>query len=973
MPQIISRHIPANLGATPPSTPASTGSLDSKSVNKADSPASASTLAKRNELSSRHLGIDKKNVTAKKTEAQVYTRDLVAILFGLKNLISRASSEGLSKNRTEKLSGQLREIAKLVQNSNGKSETLSTKEIALISLHFENIGHTLPHQKASAELKELTSLLGKNLASTWLQQERAANISQWTQSQAPSFKPGAASAQSLSLGVNAGVSLLSLPGAEHVGPYINAGIAGSIGRATTADDDGGMFADKSASVSGKISAGANIAFGSHLGVKAGGEVQYRRTRSATKIYAGPKQYAETEMHHQSSLSRNSYIPIKLNKITKAFKSLFHGKSEMQKIDAIQQQAVNGQQRLTHLLGKLGLETHLQAIAPKHARVNVDHYDLTSRHAKAEAIASVGLPSLKTAVGGGSITLSQTYGDIGIHVPKNFTEAIKENRQRLNELPTNYYSHAKNLIASTPKTQSAGTALNALGLLESDVKSYFNAVKEYDYQRSIGRTANPEQLKCQRQLKHTIEQRWGAIGRHQFIQFAAASHAYLADIISQSSAQLNPEQTNRSNTLISTLASRIYTPDINHSPRRLDKLINFDKQFVIKLDDNKVSFNLSAGPLSGTLDITHKNRHHPSMLREGKYIDISFTLTASAGTGTMNFIKDLNKKIGAQIDKSLAAQGIKNIDQYSIVPTTSKGISGTYMLRFFKPTHDQYQGESSYRKLFSRTLGTISNDADISLNANVAPSVSAGVNIGVSKSATRVLSETLGTQDLTYPTMMYKSFFERNDKDSNNDEWQDFTIQHQTELAQLFKHLGNPNERVYRDAQAMLNQHIDLANATADKDIIASANELKDDFTSAMQNVFKEPKNTAAIEAAQEQFNGLLESQVSVVNSAFSSRLEDKASVLSVNSALSPVSALINKITGRAAIEEIQQVPSRLTPSAHQQEVIDKQNMIQSYITPSAPTLEDIYLQDAVQAYTIPSAPTLEDIYRQEASTPKLFP
>ncbi len=947
--QNIKIHSQQALAITAPSTEENHGSVSKSRVFTASTDKDSARIANRSESSYDMAGLSASQITTKTNINQVYIKDLVVILLTLREQLALTE---LSAKKAKTISDKLGNIAQILQGNDTNAGKLSAKEIALISLNFEDLSHSIPVKKSTANIKELTQLLANNLASTWLQKEKAIQIKEWVQTQSPSFKPGAASVKSLSVGVNAGANLLQLPSVSgNVGPYVNAGVTGTIGRAMTADDDGGMFADKFAKVSGKISAGAEIGVGNHLGLKAGGEVQYSRTRAATKFYDGPQSYAEAEMHHTSKVSRNSYLNLKPNKITKAIKSLFPSQSEMQQIDKIQQLAVNGQQRLTQLLSGLGVSNTLKAVAPQYARANVDHYSLTSRQAKAEAVAKVGLSKIKMAAAEASVTLSQTYGDIGIHVPKNFSQAIKENRLRLLELPSNYYQHASELIAHTPQAQLAATSITAMGLLEADVKAYYSAVKEYDYQKSLGLNANKALQKTMAQQKHVIEQRWGAIGRHQFIQFAAASHAVLADKITQHKDQLTTIEVKRSQGLISALGTRIYQPEIQHSPRRLDKLVNFNKEFMIKLNDTTASFNISAGPLSGTLAITHKDRTHPSIVREGKYIDISFTLAASAGVSTVNFVKDLNKKLKHKIDSTLKEQGIDNINEYSFLPGTSNALAGTYMIRLFKPTHDQYQVEQQYRKLFSRQLATVSTDTDLSGNVTVTPGISVGASLAVNKSATRVAGETLGTKDLTYPSMMYKSFFERNDHDPKNQEWQDFTKQHKNELKQLFQNLAKPKERVHKDALALLKQGIERAELTADKQAILSAKRFKDEFIESMQHLKQSPKDDYYYNQALKHFNTLLKYQIPAIDQAFAGRLKNKATELNADSGLSSGSILFNRISSRR-----KQRPETIAPKPKLQTVNDQIKPL----TPSAPTLDDI--NDEAQPLT-PTVPALADINR----------
>ncbi|TNZ18105.1 hypothetical protein, partial [Vibrio parahaemolyticus] len=72
-------------------------------------------------------------------------------------------------------------------------------------------------------------------------------------------------------------------------------------------------------------------------------------------------------------------------------------------------------------------------------------------------------------------------------------------------------------------------LKLLGVLESDVANYNSIVKKYDGEK-LNNGANCDLKNALKAEKYAIENRWSAIGRHQFLQFAAASHAYISKLL-----------------------------------------------------------------------------------------------------------------------------------------------------------------------------------------------------------------------------------------------------------------------------------------------------------------------------------------------------------------------------------------------------------------------------------------------------------
>lgn len=245
-------------------------------------------------------------------------------------------------------------------------------------------------------------------------------------------------------------------------------------------------------------------------------------------------------------------------------------------------------------------------------------------------------SLDMNFGGGfGANRSKSTTDIYEFVPNQLVDVVLKNQDRMKELPKNFTHKAEQILA---RSKDPKMAIVGLKQLKSDVDEYYKVVQQYDYFKSSG-TGKKSELKALRSQKHEIENSWGAIGRHQFLQFASASHALFASTIMPNKhlvSGINREREQELSNLIGQTGVLVQNPSIDYSKSRLDKIATFEQEIYLQVADTRSSFSINAGPISGRLDIVERQRIHPSRVREGRYIDVVFTgSVASSLQGMVN--------------------------------------------------------------------------------------------------------------------------------------------------------------------------------------------------------------------------------------------------------------------------------------------------------------------------------------------------
>lgn len=787
------------------------------------------------------------------SDGRVITNKLSNIINKLNEHITNSNLESTERNR------HLSSILSTIDKSSQQTHILSIDNTAKLSYQIEKLAKTLP----KGDIKEICTLLGQNMKTGWITLKNQELNEDKKQQLAPLGTPGASESLSLSAGIKTGVSLFPVSGGPGaVGPYAELSVGVQQTTGLSADDETLFFKDSTKTSKVNVGAGAQVKLTDQIGSKLGVNAQFSHSNTQFKEYDSVEQYVDKKGHQSNWANRSEYVDSsKTNKVESFIKSHlpFNLGSELKNLKHERQQAANSQHRLNELLETvLGITTSVNATAPERSKPLIGHYNTWTGEVKLEANAgttvNIGEAGLKLAAGAAA-SHKKSVTNIYEFVPSHFYDVIKNNADKLQELPANLTRHAKEIMAYSSNSNGA---IKCLNLLSQDLDSYYKTVQKYDYLKSE-RNADPSALKQHRIDKHTIENRWGAIGRHQFLQIASASHAYLAHKAmtdAPGSKALTAEQQTSKMDLIANVAMKTQSPSIEYSKTRLDKIATFKQQIYLKVTDSKTGINISAGPFSAQLDVLQRERIHPSRVRAGSYVDLNLTWTTS---GSLQGVLD-RASITAKINEAAEKEGVQLPQEFDFSPDLSAEKSGTVLIRFFKPSYAkgvEFEGDTGYRRQFIRHINSVSAGGGLGASAMVAPGVNVGGNLGANYSKTTVSSEKLGIEDLTYSMVRYNRFFRNSGKDPANKEWQAFENKNKIEYKKMFCHLGEQTHKLHKEAQYFLRELVDIAPDEPNK---IKAQLLFDELNQAMSNYTADPTSEDKFNSAKAYFNEFLEKQ-----------------------------------------------------------------------------------------------------------------
>ena len=726
------------------------------------------------------------------------------------------------KGRTDcsnrKVQSQLLSIQTMINtalNSQLSTSIISIDDTGSISYQLEKLADSLPESK----IKEACSILGQNLKSDWATQKNQELNNIKIKQQKCLNSPGESEAKSFSFGFSARLIWLT---------KILVTIQQKFSKAT--DDEALFFVESSTSFKGKASVGTPTEFTDQAGVKIAASAQGSYTRTSFKEDSSFEHYIKRTGYKHNWANRRQLVDVsKITKLFDVFRSHlpFNLGSELKHLKSERQQATNSQHRLADLLKtECNIKVNVNAVPMERIKPLMGYYNTWAGEVKIEANAS----AIALGAGlSGQVEMTNIYE----FVPSQFYDVIKKNATKLEELPANLTRHAKEIV---PDFSGSNAATKGLEGLLQDLDNYYQTVETYDYFKSA-KNKDPDAIKQFNQYrinKHTIENRWGAIGRHQFVQFACASHAYLANKAMNEDLQsqaLTTEQQDSKMELIANVAMKTQAPPITHSKKRLDKIATFTQQIYLKTIGKKIGINVSAGPISAQLDVLKRERIHPSRTRAGTYVDLTITWTVSGSTQDLIDKASITKKITDAATK----EGVQLPQGFEFSPDLSGELSGTVLIRLFKPNYakkSDFTGDKGYRRQFIRDLRSISVGGGLGVNAMIAPGVSGGANVAVNYSKTKMLGEEIGTEDLTYTMTRYNRFYRNANEKPHNKEWLAFQSEQKGQYRIMFSHLGDKTHNIHKEAQHFLNELVSKAPDEVNK---GKAQNLSDRFKQAMSD------------------------------------------------------------------------------------------------------------------------------------------
>jgi len=738
---------------------------------------------------------------------------------------------------------------------------ISYQDTKQIHLAFKKLGKQLP----KGDLRELCTILAQHTKCDWMQMKHEKLQSKQLGEYLAIGRPGAGKATRYSTSINAGTSLLVAPGTgAKVGPFAKLSLEESTEVRFNADDEGLVFEEVSHSLNSRLKAGVQASLSDKIGLTAQANISGKGSLTYFKEWNNPTDYVTQNGPN--------------TKKTQALKKQ-------------KQLAANSQHRLNKLLkSALNISASVNAPAPERTKPLTGFYTTKSGDMglSINAGTSFNVGSLDVNIDSSfGVNRSKSTTDIYEFVPTQLSDVVLKNKAKLDELPANLTHHARELLL-TGNNNVPNNAINGLKLLKKDVNKYYKVVQEYDYFKSSG-SADKSEVKVLKSKKHEIENRWGAIGRHQFLQFTSAAHALFSSTIMPKKhlvSELPPESKQELSNLIGQTGVLVQNPPIAYSKSRLDKIATFSQEIYLQIADTRSSFSINAGPVKGQLDIVECQRVHPSRVREGRYLDVVFTGTvASSIQGSVN---------GATIMQAIAQHGIELPGEIDIAPDVGGGVSFSHTTRFFKPDYSKakdYKGEKGWRKQFSRNTKTISTNINVGGSGTVAIGVHAGANIGVNKSKTTVVSEKIASDDLTFTMVRFNRLYRDAKANTKNAEWNQFFKDNKAEYIKMFTLLGSNIHPMKEEVKFFFKELIDRA-PQAEKDNLEKQ---KCAFFAAMEAFKQDEDNEQKFQKARICLEDYLEKQTAPWWEAHTGRWKDLEFKPSANSGLDLKSKLFKGV------------------------------------------------------------------------------
>ncbi|WP_163835578.1 calcium-binding protein [Spartinivicinus ruber] len=785
-------------------------------------------------------------LTLSNQKHQTLATDLNTILAGLadrlRNLQAGFSAVGTEKTKIkrgyERAIDTLEQIKVTVDNrlrADGDKSILSIAETARVSKQLAYITKNVDN----SEVKKLSQLLADHVFADWLSRARTDIENKIYDELKPLGEVGASKVKSIKVEVKGGANVY--------GADLQGSVGGEYQDILDADDEGLFFRTKIKTLAAGLNGGLNAGL-----AKIGARLKGSHSRFTFEEYNNVKAYVNMEAHNLTTLKRSDYELKKASRkfswgaISRFLSNHFPGNagSELKLYHKQLQKAVNNQHQLNELLAnQLGIEAKVVVNPPQLPETLRGYIYSNSGSIDGSAVVGLGDTNLSASAG---FKISKTKTEIFEFVPTHFWQVVKDNAERLNELPEGLIAHGRNLLNRNSAEQPAyERAVAAIDTLNQDFSDYITAVQKYD--------AGDQ---TQRQVKHAIESRWGVSGRHVLLRAVYASFALFGNEARQ--AATSDTELTAVTEQMEKLAVQLEAPPIKHSRQQLEDVASFRQLIRLSISDTKASFTVAVGPVSAEVTVLKRHRVHPSRLRDGDYIDVELKLQGNGSVGDITGLMDtvtakLADNYPGLIDANTFKSEVSNFFQNNIEASGAGAIRRVD--RFIKPSYQQAYGDNEYHHQFTRYLLT----GSASINGGTSLPVGAGGNVGFSLGAsysdTRVLKEILYANTLSY-VMTRHNRFARNKELKG--EWLEFLDKHNGGLKNLFSNLGNINSDVYKESQHWLNELVDIAKTDEER---VKAEKLKSDFNQVMSRVSDHPDDAEAFDNAKNIFNQFLSDQV----------------------------------------------------------------------------------------------------------------
>lgn len=348
---------------------------------------------------------------------------------------------------------------------------------------------------------------------------------------------------------------------------------------------------------------------------------------------------------------------------------------------------------------------------------------------------------------------------------------------------------------------AECALAVLVKLEGEIEQFYECYNRCRYLKGIT-SRTPEQQQALKNVKAKLGEIYESFNvntknkpAHKLLQTMHISVAYLCNYLSD-----NPVYKDN----LDRVKALIINPKIAHSTSYLQKLTCFKFKADVRYDSVEFGGKINLGPLAANAKIKLWNAIHPNRLRQGKYIDIDLTGNVSGGLQALISGVDIQTGIGELVKQYYQEQGfplgeVPILD--SIIPNVEVSSSWGVKYRYFLPKYRkkmEYQGWSKYHRQFTRYNQNTTAAADLSAVVTIAPPIHVSAKIGEAVSTTRIRSEVMASNDLSYPTMIFNRYLRFNQHQHGHPEWLAFAEQQRDSFKQLFINLADQSNHMRKE-------------------------------------------------------------------------------------------------------------------------------------------------------------------------------
>ncbi len=725
-------------------------------------------------------------------------------------------------------------------NSTDKINTntiLSIEDTGNISRAFEMAAQELPR----GEVRELTGLLGQHINAVWKQMKtdeiKAKTIEELKSFRNPeTFKTNTFSLEGR-LGLGSPVIEVNNIQAVPVSASVPVDFGLSKKYELYTDPEGLVFLNKytkkSFSVGGNAKAEVTAAVRAHVE----GAVKVSKSNVKLEMFNSIEDLVEKKGYTRQIAkgNRNEYNgipkPGNWNKVKQIFRESIDNKrtptfSELANLKEDQQHATDNRKRLDELLKNV-LKLHnsdINAPPPDRGRALAGHSSTVTASINARGGAGMTAIGINGDV---NVAVSRSLFDFHLYAPSQFTEVIQKNAKRLDELPAKLMRHANESIqhtqGNTPERQKAAEL--KLRDLNTDLKRYYNVVKELDGLRNrqttkIAKKDNTKENELVSE-KHQIENKWYTIGRHNFLQTLSASHA----LLSINAIPPGKEHSDEAKNAVIDAADTLNNPDIRYDKKRLNKAATFKKDIILQYRNTKItaSGSIEAYGQSGSLAYTREWSHriHPSRVRQGKYINKTWTATGSFSANApinalVTHLQGTASTVATNGDTSMSEGQTNTSSTLSdILDENSTNTNYSHLrsriTREFLPEFRQspdYNGSKEYHTQFTRTTKTSTYTGKLGGTGPALPGFNIGVSADYENSKSSMTGQTLGTNDLSFVFNILNRM-DKNRTTSPNAPNQ-FFEEHKVEFSEMFKKMGDPSTGIHHETQFFLNELIERA-------------------------------------------------------------------------------------------------------------------------------------------------------------------